>query len=527
MSGIKNVMVGVGTLCSLLPASATSPQKPKGPNIIIIMADDIGMWNVSAYSRGAMGYRTPNIDRIANEGALFTDHYAQPSSTAGRAALITGQMPIRTGLTTVGYVGAKQGIQSKDATLAEVLKTEGYTCGQFGKNHLGDRNEYLPTVHGFDEFFGNLYHLNTEEEPEDEDYPKDPKFKEKFGPRGVLHCWATERHDSTEDPRFGVVGKQKIIDTGALTRKRMETVDEEFVSAGLDFMEKAVKDGKPFFTWFAPSRMHVFTHVPDKYQDSIKQHTSWYDMYGAGMLQHDEHVGMILDKVKDLGIDENTIIIYTTDNGPEHSTFPYGGTTPYRSEKMTTWEGGVRVPMMVRWKNHIPERLELNGLQSHEDLFTTLATVAGARNIKQRLAKGDALNTDVVKKGYIDGVDNTEYWLGKQNKSNREFFLYYSESKLQAIRINQWKLHFAARDGYYGSTTSYELPHLYNVRQDPFESFDGVGYRAEIFQRKTYLFNAALSYLQEHLESLKQYPPSQKPNTLSVAEMIKNAMSPQ
>ncbi|MGL4780755.1 MAG: arylsulfatase [Bacteroidales bacterium] len=519
----RNLLSAGIIACTSLTA-VEAEAKEKKPNIIVIMGDDIGYWNLSVYNRGVMGYRTPNIDKIAKEGALFSDHYAQPSSTAGRAAMITGQMPIRTGLTTVGYVGAKQGLQFKDATLAEVLKTEGYACGQFGKNHLGDRNEYLPTVHGFDEFFGNLYHLNTEEEPEDEDYPKDPAFHEKFGPRGVLHCWATDKFDNTEDPRFGIVGKQRIKDTGPLTRERMKNVDEEFIQAGLDFIEKAVKEDKPFFTWINSSRMHVFTHVPERYQDSIKNETSWYDMYGAGMLQHDEHVGFILDKIKELGVDDNTIIVYTTDNGPEHSTYPHGGTSPFRSEKMTTWEGGVRVPMLVRWKGHINPGTELNGIQSHEDIFTTLTAAAGVTDIRERLAKGDKLGTDIVKKGYIDGINNLDYWTGKQDSSNRNCHIYYSESKLQAIRINQWKLHFSARDGYYGTTTHFELPRIYNLRQDPFESYSEKGYMAEIFQRKTYLFNSALSYLNEHIQSLKLFPPSQKPNTLNVNEMIQKTL---
>ena len=283
---------------------------PEKPNIVVIWGDDIGLSNLSIYSRGIMGYRTPNIDRIGNEGVLFTDHYAEPSCTAGRAAFVTGMYPIRSGMTTVGTVGSPLGMQAQDATIAEVLKSQGYTTGQFGKNHLGDRNEHLPTIHGFDEFFGNLYHLNTEEEPEDEDFPRDPEFKKKHGPRGVLHCYASNIFDETEDPRFGKVGKQKCKDTGPLTRKRMETVDEEFIKASFEFMDKAKSEGKPFFVWVAASRMHTFTHVPKKYQEMIREHTSYNDLHGAGMLQHDEHVGMILDKLDEMGVADNTIVIY-------------------------------------------------------------------------------------------------------------------------------------------------------------------------------------------------------------------------
>ncbi|MFY4730028.1 sulfatase-like hydrolase/transferase [Nitrospira sp. BLG_2] len=369
------------------------------PNILVVWGDDIGFWNVSAYSRGAMGYRTPNIDRIAREGAIFSDHYGQPSCTAGRAAFITGQLPIRSGMTTVGLPGAALGLKPQTATLGEVLKTQGYATGQFGKNHLGDRNEHLPTVHGFDEFFGNLYHLNVSEEPEMDGYPTDPAFFGKFGPRGVLHCHATPTEQPGEDPRFGKWGKQRCVDTGQLTKKRMERIDEEFIAGANTFMEKAVAAKKPFFVWLSTSRMHVFTHTPPEYLERCKNYTSGVDPHCAGMVQHDENVGAVLKKLDELGIANNTIVLYSTDNGPEHSTWPYGATTPYRSEKMTTWEGSIRVPMMVRWPGKIPAGTELNGVQSHEDVFVTLAAVAGATDVKQRLAKGDALGTGVANLG--------------------------------------------------------------------------------------------------------------------------------
>ena len=491
---------------------------PNGkPNIVVIWGDDVGFTNLSVYSRGAMGYRTPNIDRIASEGALFSDHYGHPSCTAGRAAFITGMYPIRTGLTSVGMAGGPVGMQPHDATLAKVLKTQGYATGQFGKNHLGDRNEHLPTVHGFDEFLGNLYHLNTEEEPEDEDYPQDPEFKQRFGPRGVLHTWATDTVDESEDPRFGKVGKQRIVDTGALTRKRMETVHEDFIDAGLEFINRAHENDEPFFVWFATSRMHAFSRVPERYHDQVREFTSYHDPYGAGMIQHDENVGTILDRLDAMGIADDTIVIYSTDNGVEHSTYPHGGTTPFRSEKMTTWEGGVRVPMLVRWPGKIAPRTELNGIQSHEDVFTTLAAAAGVPDIRERIAAGDTLGTEVEHKNHIDGVNNLDYWTGAAQESARDEYIYYAESQVQAIRINQWKAHFFVRDGYYGHTVKLDIAYLFNIRQDPYESYDQApGPRATLTQQKTWLFNEVLQRLGRHIATLQQYPPTQKGSSLSV-----------
>ena len=490
--------------------------QPRNPNIVVIWGDDVGFTNLSTYGRGVMGYRTPNIDRIANEGVLFTDHYGHPSCTAGRAAFITGMYPIRTGLTSVGMVGGPVGLQARDATLAEVLKTQGYATGQFGKNHLGDRNEHLPTVHGFDEFYGNLYHLNTEEEPEDQDYPRDPGFKNRFGPRGVLHTWATDTVDETVDPRFGQVGKQRIEDTGPLTRKRMETVDQQFIQAGIKFMDKARAADKPFFVWFATSRMHVFTRVPERYRQKVRDFTSYDDAYGAGMIQHDEDVGTILKWLDDSGLAKDTIVIYSSDNGVEHSTYPYGGTTPFRSEKMTTWEGGVRVPMLVRWPARIRPGTELNGIQSHEDVFTTLSAAAGVPDIRERIAAGDKLGTAVEHRNYIDGINNLDYWTGKTDQSARDEFLYYAESRLQAIRINQWKAHFFVRDGYYGYTTKLDIAYIFNVRQDPYESYDQApGPRATLTQQKTWLYNAVMERLARHMATLQKYPPQQKGSSLS------------
>jgi arylsulfatase A-like enzyme len=346
------------------PASAQQQQKP---NILVIMGDDIGYWNISAYNRSMMGYHTPNIDRIANEGAIFTDYYGQQSCTAGRAAFITGQSPLRTGLLKVGLPAAKEGLSEKDPTIAELLKPQGYATGQFGKNHLGDRNEFLPTVHGFDEFFGNLYHLNAEEEPEHPDYPKSPSFKAQFGPRGVMKCIATTTDTPGEDPRFGAWGKQKCEDTGPLTKKRMETIDEEFLNASTDFIDRANRDKKPFFVWFNPTRMHIWTRLKPESQGK-----TGLGIYPDGMVEHDGQVGQLLKKLDDLGIADNTIVIYTTDNGAETFSWPDGGTTPFRGEKNSNWEGGYRVPAMIRWPGLVPPRTEINDIFSAEDWATTL-----------------------------------------------------------------------------------------------------------------------------------------------------------
>jgi hypothetical protein len=331
------------------PATASAQQQQQRPNILVIMGDDIGYWNISAYNRGQMGYRTPNIDRIATEGAIFTDYYGQQSCTAGRSAFITGQSPMRTGLLKVGLPAAKEGLSEKDPTIAELLKPQGYATGQFGKNHLGDRNEFLPTVHGFDEFFGNLYHLNAEDEPEHPDYPKDPAFRAQFGPRGVMKCVATATDTPGDDPRFGPWGKQRCEDTGPLTKKRMETIDEEFLKSSFDFIDRANRDKKPFFVWFNPTRMHIWTRLKP-----ASQGKTGLGIYPDGMVEHDGQVGELLKKLDDLGIADNTIVIYTTDNGAEAFSWPDGGTTPFRGEKNTNWEGGYRVPAMIRWPGLVP-----------------------------------------------------------------------------------------------------------------------------------------------------------------------------
>ncbi|NAS13015.1 arylsulfatase [Poritiphilus flavus] len=482
------------------------------PNILIIFPDDVGWSNVSAYGNGVMGYNTPNIDRIAQDGIMFTEHYAQPSCTAGRAALITGQYPIRSGMTTVGRPGAALGLKKDSPTLAEVLKEQGYATGQFGKNHLGDRNEHLPTVHGFDEFFGNLYHLNTQEEFEQKDYPQDPEYFKRYGTRGVLHTWATSVDDKTVDPRFGKVGKQKIEDTGQLTRKRMETADEEFKDAMMDFIKKAKNDSKPFFAWFNPSRMHMFTRLKSESRYLALPYTTEHDFYGSGLIEHDMMIGEILDELEQMGLLENTIVIYSTDNGPEHSARTHGGTTPFRGEKMTTYEGGVRVPMMVMWKKKIRGGRRLQGIQAHMDIFTTLAATAGVKDVKAKMLK--------ERKQYIDGVNNLEYWLGNQEYSNRNNFIYYHESDIRAVRINQWKIHFETSEDYYAPYVKQKFPVMYNLHFDPFESFDNITDRSDVIQRKQFLNEPIQDLLVEHIKSLAEYPPIQKAATFDFSKLV-------
>jgi arylsulfatase len=520
--------------CIFLTSAATSDAiaKTERPNILVIFGDDIGMWNVGVYTHGMMG-RTPNIDRIAKEGMLFTDHYAQPSCTAGRAAFITGQMPIRTGMTTIGIPGSTLGLQKEDPTLAEVLKPLGYSAGQFGKNHLGDRNEFLPTVHGFDEFYGNLYHLNAEEEPEQLDYPgvKNPAFKEKFGPRGVLHCWATDRDDPAEDPKFGRMGKQRCENTGPLTRERMKTVDAEFLKAAEGFIDQSVKEDKPFFVWFNPTRMHIWTHVPQAYiQKAVDEGRPEIDVYRAGMIQHDEQVGRLLKKLDDLGIADNTIVVYSTDNGYELLFWPDGGYSPFRGEKGTTWEGGVRVPAVVRWPGKIPAGSASNGIQSHEDLYVTLAAAAGAANIKEELLEGKKIG-EMTYKVHLDGYNNLDHWMGKTEKSARNRYFYYDESDLTGLRVGDWKMSFAIKeDGLWWDQLVYpRVPYLFNLRMDPMERFDPLspewGYMArKLFAEKMWTFIPAQGLIAAHIKSLQEWPPRQRAQSLSMQKAMEQAM---
>lgn len=527
-SRVAGIGLALLAMCGATTSAAQEPSETR-PNILVIMPDDVGYFNVSAYSRGAMGYRTPNIDSLAKDGALFTDMYAQPSCTAGRASFITGMYPIRSGMTTVGMVGAEQGLQPETPTLAEVLKQQGYATGQFGKNHLGDRNEHLPTVHGFDEFYGFLYHLNVLQEPLDSDYPQGDSFRERFLPRGIIHSFASDTYDdSVPDERFGEIGRQTVEDTGLPTREDFETMDADFNAKAFDFMNRAVDAGDPFFVWLNPSRMHVFNIVPEEYKDRAREFTSYDDPHGAGMIQLDDEIGGVLAKLDEMGIADNTIVVFATDNGPEHSTYPEGGTTPFRSEKMTTWEGGVRTPFLVRWPDHIQPGTEINGIQTFMDVFATLASAGGVDYdaLRQRLLEGDDLGTETVNTGYLDGIDMTAYWADPTLEPPRDEYIYWSESAINALRVNQWKAHFRIRDGYYGSTEDLEIVRIYNVRQDPFESFDQFPRTlGQLPQHKSWMFNAILGRMTAHLMTLAENPPNQKGTSLSTNELVDSLLN--
>jgi arylsulfatase len=475
------------------------------PNILVIWGDDIGWANISAYNHGMMGYKTPNIDRIANEGAMFTDWYAQQSCTAGRAAFILGQHPFRTGLLTIGMPGAEQGIQDNQPTIAELLKPQGYVSGQFGKNHLGDRDEHLPTNHGFDEFFGNLYHLNAEEEPESYYYPDDPEFREKYGPRGVIHSYADGR----------------IEDTGPLTMKRMETVDEEFTSAALDFIETAHNDGKPFFVWLSATRMHVWTHLKDE-----SEGVTGIGLYPDGMVEHDNTIGTVLAKLEELGIIDNTIIMYSTDNGAEKFTWPDGGTTPFAGEKGTTWEGGFRVPCAIRWPGVIEPGTVYNDIFSHEDMMPTLVAAAGEPNVKEKLLNGYEANGKNFNV-HLDGYNLMPYFSGETDEAPRkEIFYFDAAGNMNAIRYNNWKVHFTIMEGSiaeaYRKAPSW--PVVINLRADPYE----VSWNSALYTRwyadNMWLFVPAQQYAADFLATFEDYPPV-KGGTLSIDNVVESMNS--
>ena len=496
------------------------------PNLLVMFGDDVGYWNISAYNRGMMGYRTPNIDRIAKEGAIFTDYYAQQSCTAGRAAFITGQSPIRTGLLKVGLPGAPEGMSEKDPTLAVLLKSKGYMTGQFGKNHLGDRNEHLPTAHGFDEFFGNLYHLNAEEEPENVDYPKNPAFRTKFGPRGVLKCVATESDAQAPDPRFGKWGNQKCEDTGPLTKKRMETVDEEFMKAAMDFMDRAKAQGKPFFVWFNTSRMHIWTHLK---KDS--QGKTGLGVYPDGMVEHDGHIGQMLKKLDDMGIADNTIVLYSSDNGAEAMNWPDGGTLPLRGEKNTNWEGGYRVPAVVRWPGVIKPGTEINDIFSHEDWVQTLMGALGEPDIKDKLMKGATIGGKSYKV-HLDGYDQRDLLAGKGPGKRREFFYWTDDGEVAGLRYDQWKMVFMEQrahgfDVWQEPLVTLRVPKLFNLRSDPFERADheGLGYQQWRIER-IYLLTPAAAYVGGVLQSLQEFPPRQKPGSFNLSQAMEKIQNP-
>ena len=522
---MKKKFLLIITLFVGITLSAQQKQQKK-PNILVIWGDDIGTWNISHNNRGMMGYKTPNIDRIAKEGIAFTDYYAQQSCTAGRAAFISGSVPVRSGMTKVGLPGAPNGWQKTDVTMATVLKGQGYKTGQFGKNHQGDLNEHLPTMHGFDEFLGNLYHLNAEEEPENEDYPRDmvlangKTFLETFGPRGVMHSWATNSEDSKVDQRFGKVGKQKIEDTGLLTKKRMETIDDETVPAAKDSIKRSISSGEPFFVWWNGTRMHFRTHVKKEHRGLSGQ-----DEYSDGMVEHDLHVGQLLDYLDELGIADNTILMYSTDNGPHYNTWPDAGTTPFRSEKNSNWEGAYRVPAFMRWPGHFPAGTTLNGIVSHEDWLTTFAAAAGDTTVKERLLKGTTINGRSYK-NHLDGYNMLDYLSGKTDKSPRNEFWYVNDDgQVVAARYNDWKVVFLENRGqgfgvWREPFVELRVPLLFNLRRDPFEKAQhNANVYEDWFLDRPFVITPIQTLAGKFLQSMVEYPPSQSPGSFNLSSI--------
>ncbi|WP_312315938.1 arylsulfatase [Stenotrophomonas sp.] len=508
----------------------------KKPNILVIWGDDIGISNLSCYSHGLMGYQTPNIDRIAKEGMLFTDSYGEQSCTAGRSSFITGQSVYRTGLSKVGRPGGKEGLQAESVTIAELLKVQGYATGQFGKNHLGDLNKYLPTVHGFDEFFGNLYHLNAEEEPEMYDYfpEKDfPNFHKQNGPRGVLHCWATDKDDPTEQPRWGRVGKQKIKDTGPLTKKRMEICDDEFVEAATTFIKKQHADKTPFFVWVNTTHMHMFTHTK---KESLGQAGRWQSPYHDTMIDHDGNVGSLLDLLDELGIAEDTLVVYSTDNGPHRNSWPDAGTTPFRSEKNTNWEGAFRVPLLVRWPGQIAAGVVSNEIVQHHDWLPTFLDMAGAPEVVEQLKTGYEANGKTFR-NHIDGMSLLGYLTGKEAESPRKLFMYFSDDgDVLAMRYDNWKVVFMEQrcqgtmQIWAEPFIPLRLPKLFNLRTDPYEYADITSNTYyEWFLYHDYLLYAAFNVAEKFVESLVQFPRVQKPGSFTIDDALEkmSAMSAQ
>jgi arylsulfatase len=497
---------------SVPAAQAQAPAAAKKPNILVIWGDDIGQFNVSAYNQGLMGYKTPNIDRIAREGALFTDWYGQQSCTAGRAAFITGQSPIRTGLTKVGLPGAPEGMKVEDPTLAGLLKNHGYMTGQFGKNHLGDRDETLPSNHGFDEFFGNLYHLNAEEEPEHPDYPKDPAFRKRFGPRGVIKSSADG----------------KIEDTGPLSRKRMETADEEVTAAALDFMDRAKKADKPFFLWWNSTRMHIFTHLKKESQGK-----TGLGIYADGMVEHDGHVGLLLAKLKELGLEENTIVMYSTDNGSESFSWPDGGTTMFRGEKTTNWEGGYRVPTAIRWPGVIKPGTIINDIGSHEDMLPTLLAAAGEGDIKEKLLKGGVQALGRSYKVHLDGYNLLPALKGEGEWPRQEFLYWTDDGSVAALRYGNWKATFLRQDAHgmhvwQEPFVALRAPMLTNLRMDPFELAHDIGMDYDRwFGEHMFMIAPAAAYVGQWLQSFREFPPRQKPGSFNLDRVMEAVTAPQ
>jgi arylsulfatase len=497
------------------------------PNFLVIWGDDIGITNLSCYSHGVMGYRTPNIDRLAREGMMFTDSYGEQSCTAGRSSFITGQSVYRTGLSKVGIPGSTVGLQASDPTIAQLLKPLGYATGQFGKNHLGDRNEYLPTVHGFDEFFGNLYHLNAEEEPERPNYPPPedfPHFRDRFGPRGVLRCWATDEDDATEHERWGTVGKQRIEDTGPLTKERMETIDDEIVDGAIDFIERQHSAGTPFFAWVNTTHMHCFTHPKP---ESVGQAGRWQSEYHDTMIDHDRHVGQLLDKLDELGIADNTIVVYSSDNGPHRNTWPDAGTTPFRSEKNTNWEGAFRVPELIRWPGKIEAGSISNEIVQHHDWLPTFLAAAGDDGIVEKLKQGLEVG-DRTFKVHIDGYNLLPYLTGEVDKSPRKGMVYFSDDgDVLAFRFDNWKVVFMEQrctgtmQIWAEPFVPLRVPKLYNLRIDPFEFADITSNTYwQWLTESAYMVLAGTTLMGEFLQTFVEFPPSQKAATFTIDQAL-------
>jgi arylsulfatase A-like enzyme len=502
------------------------------PNILVIWGDDIGITNLSCYSDGLMGYRTPNIDRIANEGMRFTDSYGEQSCTAGRSSFITGQSVYRTGLSKVGVPGMDVGLQAEDVTIAELLKPLGYATGQFGKNHLGDMNKYLPTVHGFDEFYGNLYHLNAEEEPELPNWPPAddfPHFRERFGPRGVIHSWATDEDDDTEEPRFGRVGRQRIEDTGPLTKKRMETIDDEVLEHGLDFIERQAAAETPFFVWLNTTHMHLRTHTKP---ESLGQAGRWQSPYHDTMIDHDRLVGTVLDKLDELGLTENTIVIYSTDNGPHMNTWPDAGMTPFRSEKNTNWEGAFRVPELIRWPGRIPAGVVSNEIVQHHDWLPTFLAAAGYPDVVEKLKAGHDVGGTSFKV-HIDGYNLLPYLTGEVERSPRQGMVYYSDDgDVLALRFDNWKVVFMEQrvQGTLGIWAEpfvpLRVPKLFNLRTDPFERADITSNTYyDWFLDNDYIALAATVIATQFLETFKEFPPRQEAPSFTIDQVVRKLES--
>ena len=521
--GLSLLTAGAALFSAIAPAQAAD----KKPNIVIIWGDDIGQSDISAYSMGLMGFHTPNIDRVAKEGVIFTDYYAEQSCTAGRSSFITGQCGLRTGNTKVGLPGAAQGLQARDVTIAQLLKAQGYATGQFGKNHLGDRNEFLPTVHGFDEFYGALYHLNASEEPELPDFPKAPQypnFLANFGPRGVIDCKATGVDDPTVDPRFGKVGKQTIVDTGALTKKRMETCDDDFAARSVDFMKRQQAAGKPFFVWVNFTHMHFRTHVKP---ESVGQSGHWQDEYHDAMIDHDKNVGTVLKALDDLGIADNTLVMYSTDNGPHMNSWPDAAMTPFRNEKNSNWEGAYRVPCMLKWPGHIPAGTVNNDIVSALDWMPTILAATGVPDVKEQLLKGMKVG-DTTFKVHLDGYNQLPLLTGQTKVDPRKEFLYFNDdADLVAMRYDNWKIVFMEQRTpgtmaiWAEPFVTLRVPKLFNLRTDPYERADITSNTYyDWLLNHVYLYVPAQAIVGQFLQTFQEFPPSQKAGSFSLDNVM-------